>query len=108
MRSLNQLDGSRAREWADPISALVIIPLVIWEGREAMRGKACGCCQVRADLDLAIAGEASLRLCFEIGTPHSFGSGARGAVLWHGSMAGQSGPPLCGLCFSLLCKSDHS
>jgi divalent metal cation (Fe/Co/Zn/Cd) transporter len=31
-------------KWADPISALVIIPLVIWEGREAMRGKACGCC----------------------------------------------------------------
>jgi divalent metal cation (Fe/Co/Zn/Cd) transporter len=31
-------------KWADPISALAIIPLVIWEGREAMRGKACGCC----------------------------------------------------------------
>src|SRR5579864_4174836 len=31
-------------KWADPIAALVIIPLVIWEGREAMRGKICGCC----------------------------------------------------------------
>jgi divalent metal cation (Fe/Co/Zn/Cd) transporter len=31
-------------EWADPIAALAIIPLVIWEGREAMRGKACGGC----------------------------------------------------------------
>jgi divalent metal cation (Fe/Co/Zn/Cd) transporter len=30
--------------WADPLAALAIIPLVIWEGREAMRGKACGCC----------------------------------------------------------------
>ena len=30
--------------WADPIAALVIVPLVLWEGREAMRGKACGCC----------------------------------------------------------------
>jgi divalent metal cation (Fe/Co/Zn/Cd) transporter len=31
-------------KWADPIAASAIIPLVIWEGREAMRGKACGCC----------------------------------------------------------------
>ena len=31
-------------KWADPIAALAIIPLVAWEGREAMRGKACGCC----------------------------------------------------------------
>ena len=30
--------------WADSIAALVILPLIIWEGREAMRGKACGCC----------------------------------------------------------------
>jgi divalent metal cation (Fe/Co/Zn/Cd) transporter len=30
--------------WADPIAALVIVPLVLWEGWEAMRGKACGCC----------------------------------------------------------------
>ena len=29
--------------WADPIAALVITPLIIWEAREAMRGKACGC-----------------------------------------------------------------
>jgi divalent metal cation (Fe/Co/Zn/Cd) transporter len=31
-------------KWADPIAALAIIPLVVWEGREAIRGKACGCC----------------------------------------------------------------
>jgi divalent metal cation (Fe/Co/Zn/Cd) transporter len=31
-------------KWADPIAALVVLPLIVWEGREAMRGKACGCC----------------------------------------------------------------
>jgi divalent metal cation (Fe/Co/Zn/Cd) transporter len=31
-------------KWADSLAALAIIPLIIWEGREAMRGKACGCC----------------------------------------------------------------
>jgi len=30
--------------WADPVAALLIVPLILWEGREAMRGKACGCC----------------------------------------------------------------
>jgi divalent metal cation (Fe/Co/Zn/Cd) transporter len=30
--------------WADPVAALIILPLMIWEGREAMRGKPCGCC----------------------------------------------------------------
>jgi divalent metal cation (Fe/Co/Zn/Cd) transporter len=30
--------------WADPLAALVIVPLILWEGRQAMRGKACGCC----------------------------------------------------------------
>jgi divalent metal cation (Fe/Co/Zn/Cd) transporter len=30
--------------WADPIAALVIVPLILWEGWEAMRGRACGCC----------------------------------------------------------------
>jgi divalent metal cation (Fe/Co/Zn/Cd) transporter len=30
--------------WADPIAALVIVPLILWEGWEAMRGKACSCC----------------------------------------------------------------
>src|SRR5215467_6626133 len=29
--------------WADPVAALVIVPFIIWEGREAMRGKACSC-----------------------------------------------------------------
>ncbi|MGO9085909.1 MAG: cation transporter [Candidatus Sulfotelmatobacter sp.] len=31
-------------QWADPIAALAILPLIVWEGREAIRGKACGCC----------------------------------------------------------------
>ena len=30
--------------WADPLAALLIVPFIVWEGREAMRGKACGCC----------------------------------------------------------------
>jgi divalent metal cation (Fe/Co/Zn/Cd) transporter len=29
--------------WADPIAALVIVPLILREGWEAIRGKACGC-----------------------------------------------------------------
>jgi divalent metal cation (Fe/Co/Zn/Cd) transporter len=29
-------------KWADPIAALAILPLIVWEGWEAMRGKACG------------------------------------------------------------------
>jgi divalent metal cation (Fe/Co/Zn/Cd) transporter len=31
-------------KWADPIAALAVLPLIVWEGREAMRGNACGCC----------------------------------------------------------------
>ena len=31
--------------WADPIAALVVLPLIAWEGREAMRGKTCDCCR---------------------------------------------------------------
>jgi len=31
-------------KWADPIAALAVSPLIVWEGRKAMRGKACGCC----------------------------------------------------------------
>ena len=31
-------------KWADPLAALVIVPLVIWEGRKAMQGKTCDCC----------------------------------------------------------------
>jgi divalent metal cation (Fe/Co/Zn/Cd) transporter len=30
--------------WADPIAALAMVPLIIKEGIEAMRGKACACC----------------------------------------------------------------
>jgi divalent metal cation (Fe/Co/Zn/Cd) transporter len=29
--------------WADSVAALAIVPLVLWEGREAVRGKPCGC-----------------------------------------------------------------
>jgi divalent metal cation (Fe/Co/Zn/Cd) transporter len=31
-------------EWADPVAALVITPFIAFEAREALRGKACGCC----------------------------------------------------------------
>jgi divalent metal cation (Fe/Co/Zn/Cd) transporter len=30
--------------WADPIAALAVTPLVLWEGKEAIRGKTCACC----------------------------------------------------------------
>jgi divalent metal cation (Fe/Co/Zn/Cd) transporter len=30
--------------WADPVAALAVTPLIVWEGREAVRGKSCGCC----------------------------------------------------------------
>ncbi len=30
--------------WADPVAALAITPLILWEGRESMRGKSCACC----------------------------------------------------------------
>ena len=30
--------------WTDPVAALVIVPLILWEGWETMSGKACGCC----------------------------------------------------------------
>jgi divalent metal cation (Fe/Co/Zn/Cd) transporter len=28
---------------ADPIAALAAVPLIVWEGRDAIRGKACAC-----------------------------------------------------------------
>ena len=31
-------------KWADPIAALAVLPLIMWEGREALRGKPCACC----------------------------------------------------------------
>ena len=30
--------------WADPAAALAITPLILYEAREAVRGKPCGCC----------------------------------------------------------------
>ncbi len=30
--------------WADPVAALAVTPLILWEGKEAIRGKACACC----------------------------------------------------------------
>ena len=30
--------------WTDPVAALVVVPLIVWEGREAIRGRSCGCC----------------------------------------------------------------
>ena len=31
-------------KWADPVAALVVLPLIVWEAREVMRGKTCDCC----------------------------------------------------------------
>ncbi|HTV58746.1 MAG TPA: cation transporter [Verrucomicrobiae bacterium] len=30
--------------WADPLAAQAITPLILWEAKEAIRGKSCGCC----------------------------------------------------------------
>jgi divalent metal cation (Fe/Co/Zn/Cd) transporter len=30
--------------WADPLAALAITPFVLYEARETLRGKPCGCC----------------------------------------------------------------
>lgn len=30
--------------WADPVAALAITPFVLYEARETLRGKPCGCC----------------------------------------------------------------
>ena len=30
-------------KWADPVAALVVLPLIVWEGQEAIRGRVCGC-----------------------------------------------------------------
>lgn len=30
--------------WADPVAALAITPFILYEGREALRGKPCNCC----------------------------------------------------------------
>ena len=29
--------------WADPLAALAIVPLILWEGKEALRGRPCEC-----------------------------------------------------------------
>lgn len=29
--------------WADPVAALVLTPLIVWEGQKAIRGKFCDC-----------------------------------------------------------------
>jgi divalent metal cation (Fe/Co/Zn/Cd) transporter len=41
--SLIALAGLHVK-WTDPLAALAVLPLIVWEGREAMRGMACGCC----------------------------------------------------------------
>jgi divalent metal cation (Fe/Co/Zn/Cd) transporter len=30
--------------WADPVASLCLIPLVVWEGRQALKGRPCDCC----------------------------------------------------------------
>jgi len=48
-------------KWADPLAALAIVPLIVWEGREAMRGKA-GRPAAVASLPYAYANASSSRL----------------------------------------------
>ena len=31
-------------QWADPLAALIAVPLILWEARQAVRGQPCGCC----------------------------------------------------------------
>jgi len=38
------LNATLAWWWADPAGALVIAAVAVYEGREARRGDACGCC----------------------------------------------------------------
>jgi divalent metal cation (Fe/Co/Zn/Cd) transporter len=38
--AINAIWGVR---WSDPIAALAVVPLIVWEARQSMRGKACGC-----------------------------------------------------------------
>jgi len=30
--------------WADPVAALAVTPLILWQGKEALRGKSGNCC----------------------------------------------------------------
>ena len=30
-------------KWADPFTALAVLPLIVWEGWKAMRAQICGC-----------------------------------------------------------------
>ncbi len=30
--------------WADPVAALAVTPLILWEGKETTQGKSCKCC----------------------------------------------------------------
>jgi divalent metal cation (Fe/Co/Zn/Cd) transporter len=30
--------------WVDPVAALAVTPLILWEGKEAIQVKACACC----------------------------------------------------------------
>jgi hypothetical protein len=30
--------------WVDSVSALAVLPILVIEGRRAMRGESCGCC----------------------------------------------------------------
>jgi divalent metal cation (Fe/Co/Zn/Cd) transporter len=31
-------------QWADPVAALAVVPIILYEAREAFRGRACYCC----------------------------------------------------------------
>ena len=44
MRQERSRRTRRSRTRADPAAALAVIPLILWEGKEAIRGKPCGYC----------------------------------------------------------------
>jgi divalent metal cation (Fe/Co/Zn/Cd) transporter len=38
------LNGLLGWWWADAVAALIMVPMIAWEGIQAVRGHACGCC----------------------------------------------------------------
>lgn len=38
------LNSSLGWWWADSVAALLMVPIMAWEGYQALRGHACGCC----------------------------------------------------------------
>jgi divalent metal cation (Fe/Co/Zn/Cd) transporter len=39
--------------WADPVAAMIVTPLILWEGQEAIRGNPCGCSKITREFGCA-------------------------------------------------------